>query len=216
MKKIAKRAAALLFVLTLVMSMMVVPTSARGLSLEPSTTVKTTYSTPKVTKVRDIYGDWIRDANQVIYMASTDGELSSKTEEHSTTITNSWSLEVPLSKKLSLQFGQDVTFSKTTSTLSASAHPLKTGECTAFYYRKHWREYDVSYTVTTTKTTWKYGSMPKVTTSKENKTKRIKAEVYVPGDCTFIYSYDYNLLTPTISQYIPELGTMTVAANYCP
>ncbi len=99
--------------------------------------------------IGNVYSDWER-LNEV-FKAHSNGEKSHYNETR--TISASSSLSIGISNEaLSASIGVSVEYSVATTIRGSMSAPLKSGESTAFYCRKHWKKYKITYDEITT--TW--------------------------------------------------------------
>ena len=117
-----------------------------GITSVSAAPVHKTYTVQSVDFVKDIYGDWERKG--AIHEAGTKGESGAYFEGCKVETTSSFNISVPI-KKISAKLGYEVKKSKISTVYASHAHDaLFPGEQSAFYVRKHWKEYKIKYKVT--------------------------------------------------------------------
>ena len=99
-----------------------------------------TYSLESIEFIKDKYSKWNR-LNEV-FKANRATETSTYNETYTRETTSSFNLSIPISI-ISLEIGYDVEKSISFTFREATSALLEANECAAYYYRKHWKVYEI-------------------------------------------------------------------------
>ena len=142
--------------------------------------------------IKDVYSDW-KALNSAFY-ARRNGQSSEFEKSEKITVTSSLNLTADL-KLVEAKLGVTVEKSVTSTILGTNSGPLAKGEYCRFYYREHWKRYEVVEETTITQ----FGRSYSYTS-----TKIIDVAQELTAD-------DYGWFYATKSKYLPD----TLDSKYC-
>lgn len=195
MKRFKKVLLALVTIIALAVTALPVTSQAAGLNDPGYGITTTTIRNVKVVSKKDVYSKWYRLTEP--YVCRKEGETAAFGKTKTVTVSSTIEATIPI-KSIEVTLGKTIEKSVASTIIAGNSAPLKKGQYAAFYYRKHWIDYTVTYEVIKTTTYPAYsGKQTEVVCSCVKKTFSV-AQKETGNDYGWFYAPRYSKLPLTL------------------